>query len=76
MNESVNIEVYCDTEDGEKVVFGVASEHRPNLPKPFNEPLQNWVRDTFGHLEVGDELLEAGEMLYVPHDNIIRFETK
>jgi hypothetical protein len=76
MSKSVNIEVYCDIEDGEKVVFGVASEHRPDLPKPFDEQLQNWVQDTFGYLEIGDELSEAGEMVYIPNDDIIRFETK
>lgn len=76
MSKSVNIEVYCDIEDGEKVVFGVASEHRPDLPKPFDEQLQNWVQDTFGYLEIGDKLSEAGEMVYIPNDDIIRFETK
>jgi len=76
MTESVNIEVYCDAEDGKKVIFGVASEHRPDFPKPFDKQLQNWVQDTFEHLEIGDELSEAGEMLYTPNDDIIRFETK
>ncbi len=73
MSETVNIEVYCDEEDG---VFGVASEHRPDLPKPFDDQLQNWVQSTFKDLEAGDELLEAGEMVYSPNGDIIRFEAK
>ena len=72
MSETVNIEVYC--EDGE--VFGVASEHRPDLPKPFDDQLQDWVQSTFTGLETGDELPEAGEMVYNPDGDIIRFEAK
>ena len=44
MGKKVNIEVYCEIEDGEKSVFGVTSEHRPDFPKPFDKSLQNWVR--------------------------------
>jgi hypothetical protein len=72
MSKSVNIEVYCD--DGE--TYGVASEHRPDLPKPFDEQLQEWVQSTFNNLEAGDELPNAGEMVYNPNGDIIRFEAK
>lgn len=72
MTKTVNIEVYCD--DGE--VFGVASEHRSDLPKPFDEQLQEWVQSTFDELEVGEELSEAGEMVYNPNGDIVRFEAK
>ncbi len=76
MSKSVNIEVYCETEDGEKVIFGVASEHRSDFPKPFDDQLQSWVQDTFENLEIGDALSEAGEMIYTPNEEIVRFETK
>lgn len=72
MSESVNIEVYCEEGD----VFGVASEHRPDLPKPFDEQLQNWVQSTFTDLEAGDKLPEGGDMVYNPNGDIIRFEAK
>jgi len=76
MGKKVNIEVYCEIEDGEKSVFGVTSEHRPDFPKPFDKPLQNWVRTNFDDLEVGAELLEAGEMIYNPNGEIIEFQKK
>lgn len=73
---TVNIEVYCDATDGEREVFGVVSEHRSDLPKPFDEPLQEWVRTTFDYLDVGDRLPEAGEMVYEPNNTIIEFRKK
>lgn len=76
MSRLVNIEVYCDTGDDEPEVFGVVSEHRPDLPKPFDEPLQKWVQKNFGHLETGDSIAEAGELEYEPNGKIIRFRTK
>ncbi len=74
MSKKVNIEVYCENEDGEKSVFGVTSEHRPDFPKPFDKSLQNWVRTNFDDLEVGTELPEAGEMIYKPNGEIIEFQ--
>lgn len=77
MTRTVNIEVYCDnTPEGGVEVFGVASEHRPDLPNPFDEPLQEWVREEFAHLEVGDALEEAGEMEYEPDGEIVEFRRK
>lgn len=78
MSRTVNIEVTCDS-DGEGGVetFGVASEHRPDLPKPFNEQLQDWVQEQFeGQLENGETLPNAGEMEYDPHGQIIEFRRK
>ena len=76
MTRSVNIEVYCDKPEGEREVFGVVSEHRPDLPKPFDEPVQQWVREHFDHLEVGDEVLEAGELIYEPNGEIVEIQSK
>lgn len=78
MTRTVNIEVTCDS-DGEGGIetFGVASEHRPDLPKPFNAQLQEWVRENFeGELEKGETIWEAGEMEYEPNGEIIEFRRK
>ena len=76
MTETVNIEVYCDNTDGERDLFGVYSEHRPNLPNPMDSPLQEWVHENFNHLEIGDSIEEAGEMEYEPNAEIIEFREK
>lgn len=77
MSRTVNIEIYCDkAADGSKDVFGVVTEHRPDLPKPFDEPLQNWVRENFEDINVGDSIEFAGEMEYVPDGEIIEFRKK
>lgn len=64
---TVNVEVYHD--GGE--VFAVASEHRPDLPKPFGEPLQEWAKENYSHLDGGDSIKEAGEVEYVPCGEIV-----
>jgi len=74
MSKNVNIEVYCEEYHEEKDVFGVVSEHNPDLPIPFDAPLQEWVKKTFTHLEIGDELPEAGTMIYDPYGDIIKFK--
>lgn len=76
MTETVDIEVYCDETDGEREVFAVASEHRPDLPKPFDSQLQEWVQKNFDNLEVGDSLPEAAEMEYEPNGDIVEFRRK
>ena len=76
MTRTVNIEVYCDTTDGEPDLFGLASEHRPDLPKPFDSALQEWVQGNFTHLEAGESIQEAGEMEYEPNGEIIEFRKK
>lgn len=76
MTETVNIEVYCDITDGEREVFGVASEHRPDLPKPFDSTLQEWVQENFDHLDVGESRPEAGEMEFEPDGDIVEFRKK
>jgi hypothetical protein len=74
MPRTVNIEVYCDfTPEGSTGVFAVASEHRPDLPKPFNAPMQEWARATFADLEVGGALEAAGDMEYEPNGGVIGF---
>jgi hypothetical protein len=78
MTKTVNIEVTCDS-DGEGGVetFGVVSEHRSDLPKPFNSQLQEWVQANFeGDLEEGETLWEAGEMEYEPNGSIVDFRKK
>ena len=74
MTRTVNIEVYCDTTDGE--VFGVASQHRPDLPKPFDASLQEWVEEAFDSLGPGEGIEEAGVMEYEPNSEIIEFRQK
>jgi len=77
MTKTVNIEIYCDNaEDGEKDVFAVLSEHRPDLPKPFDQELQNWASENFNNLEIGDSIFEAGEFVYEPNDEIVEMRKK
>ncbi|WP_338741457.1 hypothetical protein [Haloplanus salilacus] len=78
MARTVNIEVICDSDsEGGIETFGVASEHRPDLPEPFNNSLQEWVRENFeNELDKGQTISEAGEMVYEPNGGIIEFRTK
>jgi hypothetical protein len=78
MTRTVNIEVYCDVgDDGETPeVFGIASEHRPDLPKPFDGLMQEWVTKHFSNLDIGDSFPKAGEMEYEPNGEIIEFRRK
>ncbi|WP_336336885.1 hypothetical protein [Haloarcula brevis] len=78
MTRTVNIEVTCDSDgDGGIETFGVASEHRPDLPKPFDAQLQVWVLESFeGELDKGETISEAGEMEYEPNGEIIEFRRK
>jgi hypothetical protein len=63
---TTNIEVFCVFEDGEIDVFAVASEHRSDLPKPFDESLQEWVTEQFGGLlKPGEFLGKTADMEYV-----------
>ena len=74
MTRSVSIDVSCDIEEGEEVVFGVTQEHRPDLPEPFNDPLQDWVEGEFeGELELGETIEAAAEMEYEPDGEIVEF---
>lgn len=73
MTRTVNIEVYAET-NGE--VFGVVSEHRPDLPNPLDKQLQEWVKNNFTDLEQGENRLEAGELEYEPNGEIIEFRKK
>ena len=74
MTRTVSIDVTCDIEEGRAVTFGVAQQHRPDLPKPFNAPLQEWVANNFsGELEPGVTVEDAAEMEYVPEGDIIEF---
>lgn len=75
---TVNIDVTCDA-DGEGGIetFGVATEHRLDLPKPFNERLQQWVQEKFeGEVENGETIESAAEMEYVPNEEIIEFRRR
>lgn len=76
MSRTVNIEVYCDTTNGEKDLFGVLTEHRPDLPKPVDAPLQEWVSENFQDLEPGESLGEAGVLEYEPNGEIIEFRVR
>jgi len=74
MSRTVSIEVVCDSDgDGGTETFGVVSDHRPDLPRPFNERLQSWVELSFeGQLEQGEAIKNAGEMEYEPNGEIIQ----
>lgn len=75
MTRSVNIEVYCDqTPDRGAEVFAVVSEHRSDLPKPFDERVQQWAKEHFHGLSVGDGVPNAGTMIYEPHGEIVNIE--
>lgn len=77
MTRTVNIEVYADDDGSGGVdVFGVLSEHRADLPMPFDEQLQEWVTEQFGDLDKGDSIEAAGEMVYEPNDHIVEFLRK
>lgn len=77
MARTVNIEVYCDVdEEGEREVFAVASEHRADFPPVFEKLLQKWAQENFDHLELGDSIEEAGEMVYKPNGPIHEFRLK
>lgn len=73
MPQTVNIEVYCSMENGEKDVFAVLSEHRPDLPKPFDKPLQEWAESTYSHMEPGESIERAGKMVYKSDSDIVEF---
>lgn len=77
MTHTVNIEVYADDDGSGGVdVFGVLSEHRGDLPKPFDEELQEWVEEHFSDLEKGDAIEDAGEMVYNPNGDIVEFRKR
>lgn len=76
MTRTVNIEVYCDSREGERDVFAVASEHRADLPKPFDAQLQEWAKEHFSHLDIGDQIPEAGELIYEPSGDIVEIRAK
>lgn len=77
MTRTVNVEVYCDTgANGEKDIFAVAGEHRPDLPKSIDGPLQEWAKANFEHLEKGDSLKEAGKLVYKPNGEIVEIKSK
>jgi hypothetical protein len=76
MTKTVNIEVYCDTTDGKRDLFGVVSDHRFDLPQSFDGPLQAWVHENFNHIEEGDSITEAGELEYEPNGEIVAFRKK
>lgn len=69
MTRTVKIDVVRD----EDVIFGVAQEHRADLPKTFNDPLQEWVVDNFDIERNGTILKEAAEMEYVPNEEVVGF---
>ena len=76
MTRTVNIEVYCDKTEGERDLFGVYSEHRPDFPDQFDTKLQAWVRDNFDHLTVGESIEEAGELEYETDGAVVEFRAK
>ena len=75
MTREVNIEVYCDSgPNGGKDIFAVVSDHRPDLPKPFDAPLQEWARENFSNLEKGESVEEAGKLIYRPDEEIVEYK--
>lgn len=67
VTKTVNIEVYNE----DRNVFGVATEHNPDLPKPFDKFLQQWVQDNFDELAEGESVQEAAVLEYEPNEEII-----
>jgi len=76
MSRTVTIEVFCETTEGEKDLFGLLSEHRPDLPEPFDTPLQEWVKQNFADMDPGESNKSAGVMEYEPDGEIIQFREK
>lgn len=74
--ETVNVEVYADADGEEQRVFAVVSEHRPDLPKPFDAELQQWARSNFDDLHPGDSISGAGELHYEPAGEIVEIRKK
>ncbi|HET7323426.1 MAG TPA: hypothetical protein VFJ06_03765 [Halococcus sp.] len=74
--KTVNVEVYCDTTDGERDLFGVVSDHRFDLPQGFDDELQKWVQENFDHVEEGESIPEAGKLEYEPNGEIVAFRKK
>lgn len=72
---TVEIDVVRDSDgEGGFETFGVALEHRPDLPKPFDQPMQKWVKEHFeGELEPGESLERAAVMEYYPNGEIAEF---
>lgn len=60
---TVDIEVF----PGRLHPFGVAAEHRPDLPMGFDAELQNWVRATF------DNERASAVMEYIPETTVVDF---
>lgn len=75
MTRTVNVEVYCDTTGGERDLFGVATYPDRDVPE-FYDQMQKWVQENFGHLEVGDNIIEAGEIEYEPYGETIKLRKK
>lgn len=75
LRRTVNIEVYGDDTD-ENGVYGVATNHRPDLPDGFNDRLQGWVAENFKQFVDGDSVFYAAEMEYEPHGDVIDFRKK
>lgn len=73
MTRTVNVEVYCEMENGEKDIFAVVSDHRPDLPRPFDEQLQSWAQSEYSHLQPSESLTQAAEMVYEPDGYVVRF---
>lgn len=73
---TVNIEVYCESAKSGKDVFAVLTEHRSDLPKPFNEQIQEFASEAYGHLDVGDSIVNAGILEYVPNGEIVDIRMK
>jgi hypothetical protein len=72
MTRTANIEVYRDDEE----IFAVLSDHRPDLPKPIDQTLQEWARENFINLKEGESIKEAGKLVYEPNDKIVEMRRK
>jgi hypothetical protein len=72
MTRTANIEVYRDNEE----LFAVLSDHRPDLPKPIDQKLQEWAKEHFVELKEGESIKEAGELVYEPNDKIVEMRRK
>lgn len=75
LRRTVNVEVYGD-DSHENGVYGVATEHRPDLPDGLDGAIQEWVSENFEHFIDGDSVFYAAEMEYEPHGDVIGFRKK
>lgn len=67
MTRTVDINVYCEIDE----TFATLTELRPDLPKPFDNQLQDWAEHNFTDCDPGTVIENAGTFVYEPEGAII-----